>query len=147
MCYLLFVGIAYAAVFLVGCVVAAAIKPRSVRCYSLRLRNLAIFLIILLLVGDAYGCIWGDLIWGRFYRSTDYCGTDFLPFLPVTRVVIDAAMGSEPHGLMGITLFELNLIWSLFALTTWATTIASYRFVLRCFDQKLIPRQESPVIA
>ena len=132
MCYLFFVGVAYAFVFLLGCILAALIAPRSFRNYFRRLSKLGVFLLILILVGDAYGCIWGDIIWGRFYRSTDYCGIDFLPFLPVTRRLIDAPWGSEPHGLMGITLLQLNLIWLLFAIATWATAIALYRLASRC---------------
>jgi hypothetical protein len=85
-----------------------------------------LFIFLLLAVGDFFGCMWGEVIYGRFYESTDYCGTDFLPFLPITQGLIDAPFGDQWHGLMGVSLIQLNLIWLLFATATWSLTIYLY---------------------
>jgi hypothetical protein len=134
LCYLYFVGIVYLGVLAVGCLVCLFPRPRSPSAFLRRVAKLGLFMAILLLVGDFFGFIWGGTIWGRFYESTDYCGTDFLPFLPVTQGIIDAPFGDQWHGLMGVSLFQLNLIWLLFALCTWGATLFLYRLLSRrCF--------------
>jgi hypothetical protein len=130
-CYLTLVGIFQVVVFLVGCIVAAILPPWTVRDYSSRVQKLGLFLAILLVVGDLFGFCWLETIRGHFYNSTDYCGTDFLPFFPITQGEIDSPFANEPHGLLGITLTQLHLIWLAFAVGTWGTTVAVHRKILR----------------
>ena len=77
--YVFYVGVVYTVVFLIGCITAALFRPRSRREYLMRIGKLGLFLAILLIVGDLVGCVWGEFIWGRFYLSTDYCNSDFVP--------------------------------------------------------------------
>jgi hypothetical protein len=129
--YLMMMGMVYGAVFLVGCIVLLFLRPRGLTEYVLRVKKLGIFLLILLPVGDFFGCVWGEIVWGRFYLSTDYCNCDFLPFWPITQGVIDAPFGNDPHGLIGVTLTQLNLIWLVFAIATWGSTLSLYRLIGR----------------
>ncbi len=132
-------GIFQAVVFLVGCIVAAILPPWTVRRYSARVRKPGLFLAILLVVGDLFGFCWLETIRGHFYNSTDYCGTDFLPFFPITQGEIDSPFADELHGFLGITLTQLHLIWLVFAMGTWGMTIVVYR--------KMIRRSLGPVTA
>jgi hypothetical protein len=125
--YLLGVGLAYTVVFAIGAIVNLFQIPKIKAKVVGRIINLAMFLVILLVIGDLFGLIWGEFIWGRFYISTDYINTDFLPFMPITQRLLDAPFGDEAHGLLGVTLFQLNLIWLVFAAATWGCTIALYR--------------------
>src|SRR5271155_5233524 len=100
LCYILIVGFVYILLFLVGCVAALAPAPRTFMGYLRRIGNIGLFLAILLFVGAFFGALWGEVIWGRLYESTDYCGIDFLPFLPITQGLIDAPFGDEWHGLI-----------------------------------------------
>jgi len=128
-CNLVLVSGVYLAVFLVGCLVISPLAPRTSKAYSRRVLKLGLFLLVLLLVGDFFSCVWGEVIWGRFYRSTDYAGVDFLPFMPLRQVDIEGAR--EPHDLTGITLFQLKLVWLTFLLGTWGVTLFLFRKVAK----------------
>jgi hypothetical protein len=56
---------------------------------------------------------------------------DFRPFWPITQRVIDAPWGEEHGRLLGISLFQLQAVWLLFAGGTWTVTIFLYRIVRR----------------
>ncbi len=127
--HIMFLGVAYIVIFLLGAIVLAPLSPRKFPVYCHRLRKLALFLVALVVVGAFFDFLWTAFIWDRLYYSTDYCGLDFRPFMPITQSVIDAPWGLGRGYLIGITLFQLNLIWSAFALGTWVTTIAVYRWV------------------
>jgi hypothetical protein len=126
----------YAPAFAITCLVNLVISPRTFREYFRRVAKLALFVVLLLLAGAFFTCIWGATIWGWLYRSTDYCGNDFFPFVPIGRAALDAPFGNEPHGLLhGTTLLQLRLIWLLFALCTWGSTLLLYRLLSRkCFS-------------
>ena len=64
------------------------------------------------------------LIWDRLYDSTDYV-FDFMPFWPITRGVVDSPWGDERGRLLGVSLFQLLLVWLLFAAGTWGATTFS----------------------
>ena len=130
LCYLFLVGIVYAAAFLVVCIVAVILQPRPVKNLLQRWMKPGIFMAILLFIGDVYGLIWGYVVLGRFYLSADYCGIDFLPFLPVIQMSRDPSFPNSPAGLIhGSTLSQIYLLWLIFALATWGTTIALYRWL------------------
>jgi hypothetical protein len=122
----------YAPAFAVVCVLGTVIPPRTLRGYLVRVGKLAIFVALLLVVGALFTILWGTTIYGWLYRSTDYCGNDFFPFVPIGPAALDAPFGNEPHGLLGAAnLTQLRLAWLCFSATTWASTILIYGFISR----------------
>src|SRR5439155_13427321 len=95
-----------------------------------RARRLGLFIGLFLLVGSLGNGLWSCLIWGRLYDSMDYI-FDFTPFWPIARRVIDEPWGDEHGRLFGVSLFQLQLIWFLFAAGTWGLTVALYRLIRR----------------
>jgi hypothetical protein len=89
-----------------------------------------LFLGLLLVVGSIANGLWSCLVWGRFYFSTDYV-FDFSPFWPITQKVIDAPFGEMRGQLFGVSLFQLQLVWLLFATGTWTVSILLYRLICR----------------
>ena len=133
-------SIVYVPAFVIGCLAAAFWAPRTGRGYRCRFVRLLTFFVVLLLVGASYSSVWGNTIWGWLYRSTDYCGCDFFPFLPIGQGAIDQPFGNEPHGLYhGATLFDLQILWFFFAAAAWATTIWLHRALMRKFFVKRGP--------
>jgi hypothetical protein len=136
----------YAPAFAIGCLLAAAWPPRSFFAFFGRAGKLLIFVGSLLLSGAVFSCVWGVTIWGWLYRSTDYCGNDFFPFVPIGQAALDVPFGNEPHGLLhGSTLLQLRLVWLAFAICTWVTTLLLYRLLSRSRRRKraLIPEYKA----
>jgi hypothetical protein len=131
LCYFIFIGIVYALGLIFGCLIAALLPPRTLNAYWKRVIKLTLFVSLLLVVGNITSGLWGELIYGHMYYSSDYCGIDFLPFFPITQHLLDAEFGNDPHGLLGVTLTQLNLMWLLFTLGTWGITIFLYRLIYR----------------
>jgi hypothetical protein len=120
----------YAPAFAICCLLAAVWPPRSFSGCFRREGKLLIFVGSLLISGAFFSSIWGVTIWGWLYRSTDYCGNDFFPFVPIGQAALDAPFGNEPHGLLGVTtLAQLQLVWLGFAATTWISSILFYRAI------------------
>ena len=77
------------------------------------------FSVVLLLVGTSVSGLWDCLIYGRFYVTASYF-SDFSPFVPVTQSVIDRHFDGYSGHLIGVSIRQLQLVWVLFALATWA---------------------------
>ena len=74
--------------------------------------------------------LWSCIVWGRLYWSVDYT-SDFSVFMPITRGQIDYSWGAEMSGgLNGITLFQLNLIWAIFAMAAWGLAFWATRWTM-----------------
>jgi len=127
--YLIVVGLIYALVFAFGAGVVIWLPP--IRNWWRRLLKFALFLLILLLIGDLFGFLWSVTICGRFYSSFDYDVGDFLPFMPITRSFIEVPFEGYTHQLNGISLNQLKMIWFIFAIGTWGTTFLLYRLILQ----------------
>ena len=129
-CFFYFVplSIAHIATFVVGSFTIAAFSWKRPAVLIQRIRRLLLFLSLLLLIGSFFNGVWSCAVWGRFYYSTDYV-FDFTPFWPITQRVIDMPFGDQRGQLFGVTLTQLNLIWLLFALGTWGTTVLAYRAI------------------
>src|SRR5947208_14690753 len=95
-----------------------------------RIARLGFFNLLLLIVATMFNGLWSCLIWGRLYDSTDYT-FDFVPFWPITQAVIDSPWGNDHGHLLGVSLFQLQLVWFLFAAGTWAVTIFLYGLLRR----------------
>jgi hypothetical protein len=93
-------------------------------------RRLVFFWFILFLVSSIFNGLWSCSVWDRLYDSMDYV-SDFSPFWPITQGVIDAPWGNDRRRLLGISLWQLQLVWLVFALGTWITTILLYRAIRR----------------
>ncbi len=127
--YLMFVSVLQLALFIIGSIillVVSALSKKQRPFLGQRVGRFAVFNALLLVVGALFNGVWSCTIWGRFYYSTDYV-FDFTPFWPITQRVIDAPFGNERGQLLGITLFELQLIWLAFALGTWTIAIFLYK--------------------
>jgi len=113
------------AVFIVGCVILSILSVlphKQPGTLKRRIARFGLFMVLFLFVGALFNGLWSCLIWDRLYNSTDYY-FDFCPFWPITRAVIDAPWGDERGRLLGVTLFQLQLIWFIFAAGTWTVTI------------------------
>jgi hypothetical protein len=128
--YLLPMSIFHLAAFLIGVGVIAALALKQPGSFRRRIARLALFLTLLLILGSLANGLWSCMIWGRLYYSTDYV-FDFMPVWPITQGFIDAPFGSERGKLLGVTFIQLQLVWLLFALGTWACTVVFYRAILR----------------
>lgn len=128
--YLMFVGRLHLIVGIVGSLIVAALNFRRRKVIAIRIVRFNLFNALMLVIGALFNGLWSCLIWGRFYYSTDYV-FDFPPFWPITQWVIDAPFGDVHGQLFGITLWELQLIWLLFAAGTWGLTILCYRLIVR----------------
>ncbi len=128
--YFVPMSVVHFGVFLLSFLVMAVLlrKERGVlgRCA----RRLALFIGLLLITGSLFNGLWSCLVWDRLYDSTDYV-FDFTPFWPITRGVIDTPWGGERGGLMGVSLFQLQLVWLLFAAGTWGVTVFLYGLLRR----------------
>lgn len=128
--YFMVMGAVHLAVFVVGCVVLAALAIRHRGTFLRRVRRFGLFVGLLLAVGSFFNGLWSCLVWGRLYYSTDYV-FDFSPFWPITQGLIDAPFGDMRGQLLGVSLFQLQLVWFCFAAATWAVTVLLYRLIRR----------------
>ena len=134
--YLLPMSVLHLAAFVIGCVVLVVWPRRAPGVLIRRIGRFALFTILFLLVGSLFNGLWSCLIWDRLYDSTDYV-FDFMPFWPITQSVIDAPWGDERGRLLGVSLFQLQLVWFAFAASTWLITIIFYRI----FSRRLPPNK------
>jgi hypothetical protein len=123
-------GILHLVLFAVGCLIFAILAIRKRGRFLRRVGRLGLFLGLLLLVGSVANGLWSCLVWGRLYYSTDYV-FDFSAFWPITQWTIDAPFGTERGQLLGVSLFQVQLVWLLFAAGTWTATILLYRFICK----------------
>jgi hypothetical protein len=114
--------------FLLAYVALAVVLHAKPRVLARRTRQIALFIGLLLLAGSLGNGLWSCLVWDRLYDSTDYV-FDFTPFWPITRRVIDAPWGDERGRLLGVSMFQLQLIWFFFAAGTWGSAAVVYRLV------------------
>lgn len=126
LCYLFITSAIYLPCMLVGYIGAIFFCPEA---RLIGVLKITVFFLVLLLVGGFFSIAWGDTMWGRFYYSVDYCGCDFQPFWPMTQSKLNEPWGDDPHGLVGISLTQLNLIWLLFATATWSLTFGIYGYL------------------
>ena len=101
-------------------------EKQRIRRYAWRF---ALFIFLLLVNGSITNGLWGCLIYNRFYHSADYI-FDFSPFWPVSG---DTAQIDQ----YGTTLFELDILWSLFAGFTWLVTFLLFFLVRKCLKRGL----------
>jgi len=131
--YLFFVGLLHCVGFIVayiGLFIFSALSRKQSGFLTRRIGRFTLFNVLLLFVGSVFNGVWSCTIWGRFYYSHDYL-VDFTPFWPTTQSDIDYGCGDVHGELYGISLIELQLIWLLFAVGTWATSIYLYRLIQR----------------
>jgi hypothetical protein len=126
--YLVLTGILHLVAFAFSCIVLPVLAPpgRLLKC----LGRLALFLVLLLLIGAVFNGLWSCLVWDRLYHSVDYT-VDFMPFWPITQGVIDEHWGDYRGRLLGVSLFQLQLVWAVFAAGTWGVTVFLYRAICR----------------
>jgi hypothetical protein len=128
--YFMLMGLLHLALFGIGCGVFAALAIRSRGTFLRRVGRLGLFLGLLLVVGSVANGLWSCVIWGRLYFSTDYV-FDFSPFWPITQSMIDFSFGGMRGQLLEVSLFQLQLVWLLFAVGTWTVSILLYRLIRR----------------
>jgi hypothetical protein len=139
MIHVLFMGVFYLVVFAAVCIVLAALAVWQRGTFLRRAVHFGLFAILLLTAGALFNGLWSCMVWGRLYFSRDYV-LDFSPLWPVSQSVIDAPFGNMRGQLLGVSLFQLQLVWLFFAAGTWSAAILSYRIcrrlparrVLRC---------------
>jgi hypothetical protein len=98
-----------------------------------RLRRLAGFLAILLLVSGVANALWCCLIFGNLYVAHDIDSPedDFQPFFP-----IDGSWLTMQHGhTLTVSLFQLQMMWLLFAASAWAISFILYRLIRRALSR------------
>ena len=133
MVYFILMGLLHLGVFVLTALVLADLanqRQEQRGTFLGRVRRLGLFFGLLLVFGSISNGLWSCLVWGRLYVSTDYM-IDFSPFWPITQRVIDAPFGNRRGALLGVSLFELQIVWLLFAVGTWTATILLYRIICR----------------
>jgi hypothetical protein len=128
--YLALMGALHVAIFVVGCLVLAALAIKQRGTFLTRAGRFGLLVGLLLVVGSIFNGLWSCLVWGRLYISTDYV-FDFSPFWPITQNVIDAPFGDMHGQLLGVSLFQLQLVWLLFACGTWGLVLFLYRRICK----------------
>ena len=128
--YLHLVGVFYMFVLVLGALFIMcreAVRPQRgmLSCFR-RIGRLALFLMVLLLVGDFYGVIWTAMIHNHIYHSPGYDGVDFVPWYPITRNLVEATYGGDSGRLIGASLLQLQVIWLVFTIATWSSTMWVY---------------------
>jgi hypothetical protein len=126
--YLSLMALLHLVVFGLGSAIVAVLPSNQQGAKLQRIRRFALYNGLLLIVGSIFNGLWSCLVWDHLYDSTDYF-FDFVPFWPITRAVIEAPWGNERGRLLGVSLFELQLVWLVFAAGTWLVTTAVYRLV------------------
>lgn len=126
--YFVPLSVVHIVAFIVGSFVIAAFSWRQRSILIGRIQRFGLFLALLLVVGSLFNGVWSCSVLGRLYYSTDYV-LDFTPFWPITQRVIDMPFGDQRGQLFGVTLMQLNMVWLLFALGTYAVTVLLYRAV------------------
>ena len=124
--YFMLMGVLSLVVFGAVCIVLAAVAVWQRGTVFRRAVHFGLFAILLLTAGSFFNGLWSCMVWGRLYFSTDYL-IDFSPFWPVTQRVIEAPFGFMRGRLLGASLFQVQLIWLVFAAGTWTTAIFFYR--------------------
>jgi hypothetical protein len=126
--YLVPMSLLHLALFALGCVVLALVATKQRGTFRRRAGRLGLFLGLLLIVGAIFNGVWSCSVWGRLYYSADYV-FDFSPFWPITERVLNVTFGEARGRLLGVSLFQLQLVWLVFAVSTWTITILSYRLI------------------
>src|ERR1022692_2906748 len=114
--YLMPMSVLHLVVFVVGFCVLLLLPRRPRSTLKSRVGRFGLFLLLFLLVGSFFNGLWSCSVWDRLYDSTDYV-FDFIPFWPITQSVIDAPWGDEHGRLLGVSLFQLQLVWFAFAMS------------------------------
>jgi hypothetical protein len=125
--YLAPMSVVHLAAFVIGCIVLVVFSRKQGMLLR-RISRLGLFISLFLVVGSLFNGLWSCLVWDRLYDSTDYV-FDFVPFWPITQSMIDRLWGDGRGQLLGVSLFQLQLVWFLFAVGTWGATIFLYRLV------------------
>jgi len=112
-------------IFALGCLVLVSLSFWWRTSYKRLVSRWGVFNIILFLAGAAVSGFWDCLVYGRLYVTADYV-SDFSPFIPVTQSVIDAHFDDYSGHLIGVSLRQLQLVWSLFAVVTWTFAAIVY---------------------
>ncbi len=140
--YLILNGGLYLVIFPVGCIACLFFRRAGWPRYWGRVGRFALALGLLLVIGAGFSVLWTEFIYGRLYYSTDYV-SDFFPYLPVTQGTLDSDFDGEVGGLLSASsLFELQMVWFVFAASTWIVTIWCYRRVMafiQSFREGLLP--------
>jgi hypothetical protein len=143
--YLIVAGLLQLIAFGIGCLALAVIQRKQPGTWLRCVGRFGLFLGLLLLVGSLFNGLWSCLVWGRLYYSTDYF-VDFAPFWPITQERIDRPFGDLRGQILTGSLFQLELVWLLFALSTWGVTIYLYRTLHRTISSKKSLEPTSPSV-
>jgi len=129
--YLYFMTVVHLVAFGVGSAILAVLPSKQPGTKLRRICRFGLYNGLLLLVGSIFNGLWSCLIWDRLYDSTDYV-LDFIPFLPIGHWALDRPWGDARGRLLGLSLFQLQLVWPLFAAGNWGATTVLYRLMRRC---------------
>ena len=124
--YYLFPGaLFHLVVFILTFVGIALIRLVSAR--RPRYSTAFVFHVFLLVTGMVANGIWSSVVWGKLYWSVDYI-SDFSVFIPLVRNQVEGSWGPDQESaLNGISLTQLNLVWSVFALGAWSLAALATR--------------------
>jgi hypothetical protein len=120
-------GLVHIILFAVFCFV---IGPHRKYWHPFQFRRAALFFGLLLLVGAIFDGLWSCEIYGRLYYTMDYF-FDFIPFVPFSKGEGMRIDGSAWGGLNGVTPWQVQLVWLVFAAGAWSSTVFFYRLICR----------------
>src|SRR5688572_8372038 len=124
--YFVPLSVVHIAAFIAGSLVIMALSRRNTPGLFRRIRRFGLFLALLLVAGSLFNaesrCVLSVILYLRTNNNLDS-----IPSRPTTQRVVGRPFWYLPGQLFGITVSQLNFVWLLFALGTWAGTVLSYR--------------------
>jgi len=136
--YILSFGLIFhLAFFICGCLLTVLICAISKQMFALRPRivRFGLFCLILLITSGGFNALWNCAVWGNLYITYGAdIEDDFTPFIPINQTAINAENGK----LLSVTIYQLQLVWLIFAGFAWGVAFFCYRFISRT------PKNEAP---
>ena len=142
--YFVPMSVLHVVAFVFGCIVLVLFPHKQPGTLKRRIGRLGLFLVLFLIVSSLLNGVWSCLIWNHLYHSSDYI-FDFTPVWPITWGMITRPFGNEQGQLLGVSLFQLQMIWFLFAASSWGITILLYRWIRGYFPSNSSVKPELSV--
>lgn len=105
---------------------------RRIHLWSKEVLGLALFLVLLAIFGGLFAIFWKFDVVERLYHSIDIdTETDFLEFFPPTQEFITRVWYQDQGRLLSASMFQLQLVWLIYATGVWSLTVICYSFIMR----------------
>jgi hypothetical protein len=132
--YFLCVGFLLFPSVLLGSLVIAVLPRQPSGVLTRRIARFGQFCSLFLAIISLFNGFWILLVFNRLYYSTDDFAS-YLPCWPITWHTLDQPFGNERGLRPGVVLWQLQLVWWLFVLGIWTTTLLFYKWLDRLINR------------